>query len=106
MVDSRQCADMAKRVLSMYTEPLPATNVKPLKSNVNVQIKRFKDGKWGWVVYDGSLELSHSTRPYETSQDASDGAVRYLHYLGRHVLATLGYTNKKSSYHGNYLEKI
>lgn len=101
MVDSRQCADMAKRVLSMYTEPLPAQ-----KSNVNVQIKQFKDGKWGWVVYDGSLELSHSTRPYETSQDASDGAVRYLHYLGRHVLAALGYTNKKASYHGNYSEKI
>lgn len=101
MVDNRQCADMAKRVLSMYTEPLPAQ-----KSNVNVQIKQFKDGKWGWVVYDGSLELSHSTRPYETSQDASDGAVRYLHYLGRHVLAALGYTNKKASYHGNYSEKI
>lgn len=101
MVDSRQCADMAKRVLSMYTEPL----LSP-KSNVNVQIKQFKDGKWGWVVYDGSLELSHSTRPYETSQDASDGAVRYLHYLGRHVLAALGYTNKKASYHGNYSEKI
>lgn len=101
MVDSRQCADMAKRVLSMYTESLPSP-----KSNVNVQIKRFKDGKWGWVVYDGSLELSHSTRPYETSQDASDGAVRYLHYLGRHVLAALGYTNKKASYHGNYSEKI
>ena len=101
MVDSRQCADMAKRVLSMYTESLPSP-----KSNVNVQIKRFKDGKWGWVVYDGSLELSHSTRPYETSQDASDGAVRYLHYLGRHVLAALGYTNKKASYHGNYTEKI
>lgn len=101
MVDSRQCADMAKRVLSMYTESLPSP-----KSNVNVQIKRFKDGKWGWVVYDGSLELSHSTRPYETSQDASDGAVRYLHYLGRHILAALGYTNKKASYHGNYSEKI
>lgn len=101
MVDSRQCADMAKRVLSMYAEPLPSQ-----KSNVNVQIKQFKDGKWGWVVYDGSLELSHSTRPYETSQDASDGAVRYLHYLGRHVLAALGYTNKKASYHGNYSEKI
>nr|DAP01628.1 MAG TPA: alpha-subunit of trans-3-chloroacrylic acid dehalogenase [Caudoviricetes sp.] len=101
MVDSRQCADMAKRVLSMYTKPLPVP-----KSNVNVRIKQFKDGKWGWVVYDGSLELSHSTRPYETSQDASDGAMRYLHYLGRHVLAALGYTNKKASYHGNYLEKI
>lgn len=101
MVDSRQCADMAKRVLSMYTESPP-----PPKSNVNVQIKQFKDGKWGWVVYDGSLELSHSTRPYETSQDASDGAVRYLHYLGRHVLMALGYTNKKASYHGNYSEKI
>lgn len=101
MVDSRQCADMAKRVLNMYTESLPAP-----KSNVNVQIKQFKDGKWGWVVYDGSLELSHSTRPYETSQDASDGAMRYLHYLGRHVLAALGYTNKKASYHGNYSEKI
>lgn len=101
MVDSRQCADMAKRVLSMYTESLPSP-----KSNVNVQIKQFKDGKWGWVVYDGSLELSHSTRPYETSQDASDSAVRYLHYLGRHVLAALGYTNKKASYHGNYSEKI
>lgn len=101
MVDNRQCADMAKRALSMYTEPLPAQ-----KSNVNVQIKQFKDGKWGWVVYDGSLELSHSTRPYETSQDASDGAVRYLHYLGRHVLMALGYTNKKAPYHGNYLEKI
>lgn len=101
MVDSRQCADTAKRVLSMYTESLPSP-----KSNVNVQIKRFKDGKWGWVVYDGSLELSHSTRPYGTSQEASDGAVRYLHYLGRHVLAALGYTNKKASYHGNYSEKI
>lgn len=101
MVDNRQCADMAKRVLSMYTEPLPSP-----KSNVNVKIKQFKDGKWGWVVYDGSLELSHSTRPYETSQDASDGAVRYLHYLGRHILTTLGYTNKKASYHGNYVEKI
>lgn len=101
MVDSRQCADMAKRVLSMYTKPLPVP-----KSNVNVRIKQFKDGKWGWVVYDGSLELSHSTRPYETSQDASDGAMRYLHYLGRHVLAALGYTNKKASYHGNYTEKI
>ena len=101
MTDNRQCADMAKRVLSMYTEPLPSPN-----SNIHVQIKQFKDGKWGWVVYDGSLELSHSTRPYETSQDASDGAVRYLHYLGRHVLAALGYTNKKASYHGNYSEKI
>ena len=101
MRDNRQCADTAKRVLSMYTEPLPSP-----KNNVNVQIKQFKDGKWGWVVYDGSLELSHSTRPYETSQDASDGAVRYLHYLGRHVLAALGYTNKKASYHGNYSEKI
>lgn len=101
MVDSRQCADMAKRVLSMYTEPLPSP-----KSNVNVQIKQFKDGKWGWVVYDGSLELSHSTRPYKTSQDASDGAVRYLHYLGRHVLAALGYTKNNKAHHGNYLEKI
>lgn len=101
MVDNRQCADMAKRVLSMYTKPLPAP-----QSNVNTQIKQFKDGKWGWVVYDGSLELSHSTRPYETSQDAADGAVRYLHYLGRHILAALGYTNKKASYHGNYSEKI
>lgn len=106
MTDNRQCADLAKQVLSMYTEPLPAANVKPPKSNINVQIKQFKDGKWGWVVYDGSLELSHSTRPYETSQDASDGAMRYLHYLGRHILMALGYTNKKSSYHGNYLEKI
>lgn len=101
MVDNRQCADMAKRVLSMYTESLPSP-----KSNVNVQIKQFNDGKWGWVVYDGSLELSHSTRPYETSQDASDGAVRYLHYLGRHVLATLGYTKNNKAHHGNYSEKI
>lgn len=100
MVDNRQCADMAKRVLSMYTESLPSP-----KSNVNVQIKQFKDGKWGWVVYDGSLELSHSTRPYTTSQDASDSAVRYLRYLGRHVLAALGYTNNKA-HHGNYSEKI
>lgn len=101
MVDSRQCADMSKRVLSMYTNPLPSP-----KSNVNVQIKQFKDGKWGWVVYDGSLELSHSTRPYTTSQEASDGAVRYLHYLGRHVLAALGYTKNNKAHHGNYLEKI
>lgn len=101
MVDSRQCADMAKRVLSMYTESLPSP-----KSNVNVQIKQFKDGKWGWVVYDGSLELSHSTRPYTTSHEASDGAVRYLHYLGRHVLAALGYTKNNKAHHGNYTEKI
>ena len=105
MVDNRQCADMAKRVLNMCTDPLSAANVNPPQSNVKVQIKQFKDGKWGWVVHDGSLELSHSTRPYETSQEASDGAVRYLHYLGRHVLAALGYTNNKA-HHGNYTEKI
>ena len=106
MVDNRQCARIAKQAIADLTGDYPPGTVRPPQTNVHTKIKQFKDGKWGWVVYDGSLELSHSTRPYETSQDASDGAVRYLHYLGRHVLAALGYTNKKASYHGNYSEKI
>lgn len=106
MVDTTQCARMAKQAIADLTGDYPPGTVRPPQTNIHAKTKQFKDGKWGWVVYDGSLELSHSTRPYKTSQDASDGAVRYLHYLGRHVLAALGYTNKKASYHGNYSEKI